>query len=458
MSPPPALTHANLPAVITPGAEVAALEDRPGGELRLGLIIAFLFFGLFLGWSLFARLDAAAFAQGALAVEGHRQTIQHKDGGIVSAINVKDGDHVAKGEVLISLAPAEVEAAERSMSSQVIGLEAQHARLDAEREHRAMVRPAEFAALTGADQDEADRAMRLQENEMHARAGAISSQKSVLAQRATQLQRSIEGYDQQIGTTEQQSRLIGDELSGTQSLAKRGYASENRVRALQRDQAGLSGQRADFAANAARSAAQIGETRMQALSLDTDRAENIAKDLRDTDFQLNDLLPKLKALKEQLAQTQIRSPVDGQVVGLTVFTVGGVVAPGQKLMDIVPAAAPLVIDAQLPAQSMDGLYIGQTAEVKIASMHDRALPILKGEITRMSGDSFTDEKTGARYYTLEVTVPTAEAAKIRELRGPNGAMRAGLPASIIVPLRKRTAFQYLTDPLTQAVWTSFRER
>ena len=435
------------------------IADGAGIELSIGVAVVVLFFGLLFGWSLFARLDSAAYAQGSVTVEGHRQTIQHKEGGVVSAIYVHDGDVVRPGQVLISLAPAEVAAAERSMSSQVIGLQAQHARLQAEITGRGVVvPPPEFAALTGDDRAEADRAMALQRNEMRARADSLSTQRAVLREREAQLSQTITGYSDQIKSTDRQYQLIGDELKGTQDLADRGYASINRVRALQRDQAGLTGQRADYVANIARSQAQISETHMQGLSLGADRAESTAKDLRDTEFQINDALPKLKQLKEQLAATEIRSPVAGQVVGLSVFTVGGVVAPGQKLMDIVPTKAPLVVDAQIGAQNFDGLHIGQETELKIASMHDRNLPIVKGRITQLSNDSLVDEKTGARYYTLEVTVSDAEAEKIRELRGPNGGMRAGLPVQVIIPLRKRTAFQYLTDPLTQAIWTSFREQ
>jgi HlyD family secretion protein len=435
------------------------IDDDPKSDLRVGWLVVGVFFGFFLIWSLFAHLDEAAYAQGAIAVEGHRQTIQHREGGVVSAIFVKDGDIVRPGQVLISLAPAEVEMTARSLSSQVIGLQAQHARLEAERDGATTITPLpEFASLTGDDANEARRAMHLQTQELRTRSASLLAQRAVLHQRQAQLDQTITGYRNQIDSTDKQSHLIGDELNGTQSLAAQGYASQNRVRALQRQQAGLSGQRAEFSANIARSGAQINETQMQSLSLTAERAESVAKDLRDTEYQLNDLLPKLKQAKEQLAATQIRANVAGQIVALSVFTVGGVVSPGQKLMDIVPNKAPLIIDAQIGASDFDGLAIGQETEVKISSMHDRGMPIIKGHITNLSGDSLVDEKTGMRYYTMQVTVPTAEAQKLVRLRGADGGLRAGLPVQVIVPLRKRTAFQYLTEPLSQVFWTAFREK
>jgi len=434
------------------------LPDQAGPDLIVGAVIGALFFVGFLGWATFARLDSAAFGQGQITVEGHRQTIQHKDGGIITALNVHEGSHVKAGEILLSLAPAEVEAAERSMEAQVIDLQALHARLLAEQSgQRTIAEPADFVGLTGADRDEAERAIRMQLQEMRARAGSLSTQESVMRERQAQIERAIEGYQNQIATTETQSRLINEELTGTKSLAAHGYASENRVRSLERDDAGLSGQRADLSANAARSQAQIAETRMQALSLRSDRDESIAKDMRDAEFQLDDLLPKLREMKEQVARLQIRSPVTGEVVGLSVFTVGGVIAPGAKLMDIVPDHAPLVVEARMPPNNADQFYVGQKADVKMTSMSDRQLQPLTGAVTRVSADSFVDDKTGARYFTIEVTVPEAEVNKIDSQRGPNGGIRPGLPVTVEIPLRKRTAFQFLVEPLSQAVIRSGHE-
>ena len=433
-------------------------SDNPGHEIKAGALIALAFFGVFLGWSFIAHLDAAAVAQGAISVAGHRQTVQHKDGGIVSAIYVKEGQHVKAGQVLIDLAPADVEALERSMAAQVIGLQAQRARLYAERLGLpAIETPAEFANLTGYDKEEADRALKMQTIELNAGRRAVGGQKAVLAQRSAQISRQIEGFNQQAHSTDDQSRLINDELQGTRDLAGKGYASVNRVRALERTAAGLAGSRAELDANAARAREQIGETRMQAASLDSDRAEQVAKEMRDVEFQLNDLLPKLSALKEQLAGTSIRAPATGQVVGLTIFTVGGVIAPGQHLLDVVPDMAPLVIEAQVNPSDAGDLYVGQETEVKIASLHDRQIPILKGELTRVSADSFTDEKSGARYFTAEVTVPISQLQTLSTKTGTVYKLKPGLPVQIMVPLRKRTAFQYLTEPLTSALWRSFRE-
>jgi HlyD family secretion protein len=145
-------------------------------------------------------------------------------------------------------------------------------------------------------------------------------------------------------------------------------------------------------------------------------------------------------------------------VGLTVFTVGGVIAPGQKLMDIVPDKAPLLIEARVSPNDADDLSVGQLTHVRFDSLHERSLPALAGRLTRLSADSFTDERTGESFFTAEVTIPLDQLQLIKDRRGEDFALRAGMPVQVLVPLRKRTALQYAFEPLTQGMWRSFREQ
>ena len=435
-----------------------ALNDDPDPELKLGWVVVLLFFGLFLGWAMLAHLDAAAYGQGAITVEAHRQTIQHRDGGIIKTIHVKEGQHVKAGDILIELKPTEVHANEQSTQSQVISLLAQKARLEAEQAGRTTITaPAEFANLPDEAKAEAQQALQLQAHELSTRMEAVSSEKAVLRQKQAELQQQIIGYHKQVGATDEQSKSIGAELGGTQALAARGFASINRVRALERSSEELTSQRADLEANIAKSQQSIGEAKMEMLSVDDKHAEEVAKDLRDVDSQLNDTSPKLEALKTQVEGTVIRAPVSGTIVGLSVFTNGGVISPGQKLMDIVPDNSGLVVQAQFKPEDAADLNIGQQVEVKFAAIHDRTLPIVKATLTKVSADALSDEKNNRSFYTAEVTVPASELAMIRKDEGKT-SLRPGLPVQVLVPLRKRTAFQYLVEPLNQALWRSFRER
>jgi HlyD family secretion protein len=445
---------AAIPGAIEPPVE--GVHER--GDIRLGWIVVFLFFGLFVGFAAFVRLDAAAYAEGTVKVSGSRQAVQHRDGGIVRALDVHEGQHVVRGQVLVELAGAEVAANERALAAQVIGLQAERARLLAERTGAARIVPPDaFAALTGDDRALATESMKLQNVELATKRGAIGSQKQVLAQQAAQLRERIAGIGQQMVENRKQSTLFDDQLEGVRTLADKGYASMNRVRELERARSGVSGDLANLSATGAAAREQIGETRMQALALDTQNLQQVSEDLHKNEAALNEALPKWQALRRQLADTQIRAPATGQVVGLSVFTVGGVVAPGQKLMEIVPDAAPLVIDAMISPTDADDLYVGQTAEIRFVSLHERNMPVFEGKVTRLSADSFTDEKTGIHYYTGEVTVPLSDIATIKRIKGAGGGIKAGLPVQVLVPLRKRTLLQYLVEPINQSLWRSGRE-
>lgn len=430
---------------------------NPNRELRLGAIIAFAFFVLFLGWAAFVPLDAGVNAVGQIAVSGNRQTVQHKDGGVVNAINVREGQHVTAGQVLIELSAPELKAAERALTSDYLTLLAQRARLLAERAgQRDFAAPAEFATLSPADREIANQVLALQRSEMRARSGAVSAQQSVLGQRAQQLVQQQGGYVKQRQALQEQQRLIGEELAGLRSVAEKGFASMNRVRALERAQADLQGQEAQMTAEYARAGEGIGEAKMQSLSVSRDRLEQVESDLKDTQSKISEVLPKLVATREQLEHSQVRAPATGQVVGLQVFTVGGVVGPGQKLMDIVPDGKELVIQAQLKPTDADDAYPGQKAQVRFLSVHNRSLPLFTGTVKTVSADSFTDEKTGHTYFRTEIVVPEAELNRVRSVLG-QGELRPGLPVEAVLKVRSRTALQYLIDPLTGALWRSGHE-
>ena len=429
----------------------------PRREIRVGVAIAIAFFVVFLGWAALVPLDAGVHASGQIAVMGNRQSVQHRDGGVVSAIHVREGQHVKAGEVLIELSAPELKASERALTSDYLTLLAQRARLMAERAgQHSFAAPAEFASLPAEDQDLAQQALSLQRSEMVARAQSDSAQRSVLGQRAGQLRQQQGGYVKQRDALITQQKLIQQELDGLMSVAAKGYASMNRVRQLERAQADLQGQEAAMRAEYARAGEGIGETQMQSLSVTRTRLESIESDLKDTQAKLSETLPKLVATRQQLQQSQVRAPATGQVVGLTVFTVGGVVRPGETLMDIVPDGKELIVRTQIQPGDADDVYVGQDAQVRFVSIHNRSLPLFTGQVKTMSADSFTDEKTGRSFFRAEIVVPEAELNRIRSAIG-KGELRPGLPVETVMTVRKRTALQYLLEPLTGALWRSGHE-
>lgn len=462
-APPPfedaaATAAPEAPPAGEPPADAPTRPDAPKREILVGGVVAALFFVIFLGWAALAPLDAGAYATGKVVVADSRQAVQHRDGGVVSALHVREGARVERGQILVEISAGELRATERGLTGQVMALLAQRSRLIAERDNLPEVpTPPEFAALPPEDAALAAEALRLQRQQFAARGGSRSTQLGVLTQRISQLQEQINGLNRQIAANEAQRALIQEELEGMRSLAERGFAPLTRVRALEREAARLDGEAGSLRAQVARANEGIGETRMQMLSVGAETVEEVAEQLRQVEVQLNELQPRLQAAREQLSRAYVRAPATGQVVGLSIFTVGGVVSPGQTLMEIVPDEAALVIEAEVSPTDADDLRVGQETEVRFTAFRERDLPILHGEVMRISADSFTEEQTGRSYFKIIVRVPPEEMAKIEAVRGPDTGLRPGLPVEVVVPLRKRTALQYFLEPLTQSLWRSFRE-
>lgn len=432
--------------------------DDPTREIRVGALVAALFFIGFLGWAAFAPLDAGAYAQGVVAVSGNRQAVQHRDGGAVSALHVAEGDHVAAGQPLVEINAAELRAEEQALAARLISLQATRARLIAERQGlRAVPRPAEFATLSAPERRIADEALRLEESQLRARLQLLDTQQAVMTQRVAQLDQQIQGYGRQIEAKREQHRLTTEELASMKSLADRGYAPVARVRSLESDLAGLRGDDGSLQADVARARDAIGEARETMAANAKRHTDEVVDQLRQAEQAIEDAEPKLGAVRDRLARAVVRAPATGRVVGLKIFTVGGVVAPGEVLMEVVPDRAELVLDATVSPNDADDLRPGLLAQVRFPSFHERDLPTLTGRVTRVSADSFLDEHTGQRFFKAQVSVPPAELAQIRKVRGAANGLRPGLPATIVIPLRKRTALQYLLEPLEQTFWSSFRE-
>lgn len=432
--------------------------DAPGRDIRLGAVIFVTFFVIFLGWAAFARLDAGAYAPGEVSVSGNRQAVQHREGGVVSTLNVAEGDHVVRGQVLVELASGELIATERGLAGQVYALLAQRARMTAERDRlSAILTPQELMSLPPGDQNLADEAMRLQRLQFAARRVGRGTETGVLSQRSQQLEQQIAGLERQIASNLEQRRLIVEELEGVRSLAAQGYAPLTRVRALERTAAALEGDEGSLRAQVARAREAIGETRLEMSGVTTKLNEDVAEQLKQVEVQLNELRPRLAEVRAQIARNQVRAPATGQVVALSVFTVGGVVQPGQTLMEIVPDDASQVIVASVSPADIDNLRPGLSTDLKFPGLRDRNPPIIHGRVTRISADRLTSENaSGAHpFYRVEIVVSADEMARL----GPSADnVRPGMPVEVVIVTRKRTALQYLFEPLTRSLFRSGSER
>ena len=432
-------------------------SDDAGKEVRFGMIVAGLFFVLFLGWAAFAPLDSAAYANGQLVVSGQRQAVQHRDGGVVSAMHVAEGQHVRKGDTVIELAGAEVRAQERALAAQLVNAQAQRARIEAELSGGPIVWPVDFATATGSRKEAIPEAVRVQTNEFRARRESLGAQSRVLGQQSAQANESASGYRSKMVSSTEQERLIQEEIDALRPVADKGFVSQSRMRQLERAKAELKGQRGQYQANVAEAQSSATSGRLRQIEAQQGYRERASAELREVEFALGELLPKYRAANDQLERLRIRAPASGAVVGLSVFTVGGVISPGQKLMDIVPDKSDLVVGARVSTADADDLRMGQEAQVRFLGIHDRSMPVITGRLTRLSADVLVDEKTGEPFYTAEVRVSADQIAQIKRIRGQDFELRAGAPVAVLIPLKSRTALQYALEPLTETMWTAFRE-
>jgi HlyD family secretion protein len=377
----------------------------------------------------------------------------------VSALHVKEGDTVVRGQILLEFAASEIAAQERALFGQFIELDATRARLLAESaEERVIAPPASWAILPPADSKIAETVLARQQREMNTRRGSLGAQVGVFGQRRQQLASRIGGYREQIRSLDTQETLIADELRGLRRLSEKGLVPMPRVRALERQQAEIVGRRAELGAAIEQTQEAIGETRLQSLSLVGEKAEDRAAALRDVETRLAEVSPRLEAARAQLERTRVRAPASGIVVGLTAYTVGGVVAPGARIMDVVPQDQPLVIEAHVRPEDADDLSLGMKTEIRFTGLSGRTTPILHGAVRRVSADRLTDERTGQGYFLVEAEAPREELERIAKTdQHAATVLKAGMPAEVLVPLRKRTALQYIFEPLDQAIWRSFRQ-
>jgi HlyD family type I secretion membrane fusion protein len=433
-----------------------ALSDSPTADFRLAGVVVGSFLTVMLGWAALAPLDSAARAPGQISVYGHDQVVAHREGGVLAAVDVVEGQHVRAGQVLAQLAPDEVGATAAALRARAIALQAQQARLEAETRGLARIAwPGSFSTLAGDDQAAATAAQQVQQAEFDADLRTLHVQSASAASRAQGLVSQLTAGQGALQSNTREQELLDQQLTGVRTLAAKGFAPQNSLRALERSDAELSSTRAQIEANVAQYHQQIVESNLGAEGARSQFTQAALSALRETEDELSEVAPKLQAASAQLERGTLRAQTDGVVTGLTVFSPGAVVAPGQPLMEIVPANPRLVVNARLAANDTQGLHMGQTAEVRLMASGASSRATLKGKLTELSADSFVDEHTGRTYFTATVTVPESE---LRRLDGAAGAIRPGVPVEVMLSLQHRTAFEYLFEPLTQSLWRSFRQR
>ena len=444
-------TRETLPAApLSPPAGLAAPSRRPmgvAGSITLAVAVVVLFLGGFAAWAALAPLESAAIAPGALGVSGERKTVQHLEGGIVAGIAVAEGDAVAAGQTLLVLDDTQPRAALAQLEAQRRSAAALEARLIAERDGLdAIVWPAWLRAA------DADGVRATQERIFAARKASFDNETAILEQRIAQIREQAAGYEGHIAAQDREIALLSEEARDIRPLVEKGHMPKPRLRALEREEAEIAGARARNRAQVARLDQAAGETRLEIVRLGNARLTEVTAELREVEARLADLNERLTAARDVLARTRVVAPVAGTVVGLGVFTRGAVIAPGQRLMDIVPAGERLVVEARVATTDIDSVSVGLPAQVRLTAFSLLTTPPLDGHVIRVSADAFSDERTGASWYEARVGLDPGQAA----LEGLQ--LVPGMPAEVMIVTGASTPLEYLLKPILTSMDRALREK
>jgi HlyD family secretion protein len=422
-----------------------------------GLVLTGLLIGGVGSWAATAQLAGAVIAPGTIVVESNVKKVQHPTGGVVGEILVKEGGEVEAGQVLLRLDDTVTKATLGVVRSQLDEAMGREARLIAERDDAtAIVFPEQ---LIGARDASTATVMAGEEKLFESRKMARTGQRAQLYERVTQLNEEIRGVSAQLAARESELELIGKELTGVAELYQKNLVSISRYTQLQRDQTRLQGERGQFIAEIARARGKISETELQIIQLDQDFRTEVLKDLRETQSKIAQLKERVTAAEDQLRRVDLRAPQAGTVHQLAVHTVGGVISNGETLMQIVPRADELVVEARVTPPDIDQVAVGAKAVARIMAGNQRTQPEIMGLVTRVPAD-LTREQQQANsaqppqaYYTIRIALPTEGLARLEDLH-----LVPGMPAEVFIQTHDRTPLQYLLKPLREQIARSFRER
>jgi HlyD family secretion protein len=421
-------------------------------HLIVGLALVLIVAGGFGGWASTVPISGALIAPGAVVVDTNVKKVQHPTGGVVGEVRVRDGDIVKAGDIVVRLDETVVKASLAIVVKTLNGLWARAARLEAEQRGLDKVKFPPMLTDRADDPDVRD-VLASETKLFEVRVNGRSGQKSQLRERVTQLNEEIGGLSAQEEAKNKEIALVEKELIGVRQLYDQHLVQISRLTTLERDAARLSGERAQYIASRAQAKGKITETELQIIQVDKDMVSDVSKDLRETNDKIGEFVERKVTAEDQLRRVDIRAPQDGMVLQSTVHTVGGVITAGDAIMMIVPQADDLQVEAKVNPQDIDKLQIGQKTLLRLSAFNQRTTPELNGVVSRVSPDVTIEQRTGQSYYTIRVSMPPQEIARLGDVK-----LIPGMPVEAFVQTGDRTMMSYLVKPLSDQLMRTFRER
>ena len=421
------------------------------GYQLAGFLGMFLTVGSIVAWATLTSIQGAVIASGTTRVESTSKKIQHREGGIVKKINVRDGDTVKAGTLLIVLDDTDARAQMDIVDSVLVENLAKRARLWAERDGaKALKFPDELEKRK--KEPGVAAVMKGQLRLFKTQLAASKDRKDQLTQRIAQLNDEIKGLKAQLAARQKQAKLINRERSSLAKLLKKGLVSKSRVLALSREQAKLQGETGRLTSEIAKTRGRISETRLQIIQLGNDDRTKTLSALRDTETKIAEYLERRRTVRAVLARTRLRAPRAGIVHQLNIHTIGGIISPGETVMLIVPSLDEIIIEARVRPDDIDQISIGQAATMRFPAFDARKTPQVTAKIIQIAPDATQPNDNTPPYFAVRLKLAKDQIARL----GDNKLV-PGMPAEAFIQTRSRTPMSYLLQPLTDQIMHTFRE-
>lgn len=431
----------------SPGSHAA----QTGRAARIGLWALVMGFGGFLLWAGLAPLDEGVPSQGMIAIDTKRKAVQHLSGGLVREVLVGEGDRVKEGQILLRLDPAMARANFESVRQRYIGLRAMEGRLQAEQRGQAKI--TFHPDVIQANLDPKNRQLIATQEQLFAarqaalRADLQATQESIAGQEGL-----IVAYESMQLSKKSQQALLTEEHSFTRGLVSEGYMPRNRQLELERMVAESSASIAELQGNTIRAKRAVAELKQRSIVREQEYRKEVESQLSDVGREVTADAEKYRAAQDDLERTDLKSPAAGQVVGLTVQTVGGVISPGQKLMDIVPEGQALLVEARVAPHMIDRVHAKLPVDVRFSSFAHTPQLVVQGQVVTVSNDLLVDPQTGVGYYLARVGVTPEGYKKLGKRQ-----LQPGMPVEIVFITGERSMLTYLLSPLTKRLAASMKE-
>jgi HlyD family secretion protein len=424
-------------------------------SMRTHLIVGVLGFaalvGLFGGWAIGTEIVGAVIGQGSVVVESSLKKVQHPLGGVVSALMVRDGDRVKAGDVVMRLDATMTEANLAIILKSLDQFTARKARLQSELAHEERIVYPE-TLLARAAVPEIAAMMEAEQQLYESRRDVRESKKSQLARRVEQLGDEIRGLEAERAASNRERTLIKEELARFVLLHDKGLLERSRLSALERQAAGIEGEIGRLTAGIAGIREKIAETSLQIIQVDEQWAEEVGSDLREMDARIGEYVERKVAAEDQLKRVDIVAPQGGIIHQLTVHTVGGVVAPGEPIMMIVPDVDDLVVETKIAPQDIDQIYSGQRAVLRFSAFNQKTTPEIEGAVARISPDVSIDQQTGVSYYSARIAISPEELRRLGKVQ-----LMPGMPVETFITTGERSVASYFAKPLLDQLNRAFRD-